>query len=385
MAVRRATPKGQMSNSGLGPAIANLPIQLKSLFEPRAPLDYKPPLRKRKMPPYAGLCSADGSDYFLKQFETVTPPVREVHETPLERKTRTDAAKLTRVAEELATAQSQWNPNDNTEATEDAYKTLFVGRLSYDLTETQLRREFEEYGPLVSVKLVTDVAGQPRGYAFLQYEREEDMKLAYKRADGKKLEGRRIVVDVERGRSVKDWMPRKLGGGLGSTRSAGKTSSSRAHLGRHDSNASRSTGQYGSNPPSTSDSRRTSYGNNHGSSGSGHYGASAASDSARVSAPKQEESLARRSTSDDRDRDGDRRVGSSNDRERDRRGSSSSYNDDRYTPRSSSSRGNGGGLERQDSSSSDRHTTRKRSRSRSRDRPRREQASESSYRSSRYE
>ena len=67
MVVWGATPKGQMSNSGLGPAIANLPIQLKSLFEPRAPLDYKPPLRKRKMPPYAGLCSADGSDYFLKQ------------------------------------------------------------------------------------------------------------------------------------------------------------------------------------------------------------------------------------------------------------------------------------------------------------------------------
>ena len=34
---------------------------------------------------------------------------------------------------------------------------------------------------------------------------------AYKHADGKKIDGRRIVVDVERGRTVKSWRPRRLG------------------------------------------------------------------------------------------------------------------------------------------------------------------------------
>ena len=34
---------------------------------------------------------------------------------------------------------------------------------------------------------------------------------AYKHADGKKIDGRRIVVDVERGRTVKNWKPRRLG------------------------------------------------------------------------------------------------------------------------------------------------------------------------------
>ena len=34
---------------------------------------------------------------------------------------------------------------------------------------------------------------------------------AYKYADGKKIDGRRIVVDVERGRTVKSWKPRRLG------------------------------------------------------------------------------------------------------------------------------------------------------------------------------
>ena len=44
--------------------------------------------------------------------------------------------------------------------------------------------------------------GQPRGYAFVEFEKETDMTEAYKRADAKKLDGRRIVVDVERGRYV---------------------------------------------------------------------------------------------------------------------------------------------------------------------------------------
>ena len=34
---------------------------------------------------------------------------------------------------------------------------------------------------------------------------------AYKHADGKKLDGRRVLVDVERGRTVKGWRPRRLG------------------------------------------------------------------------------------------------------------------------------------------------------------------------------
>ena len=48
-------------------------------------------------------------------------------------------------------------------------------------------------------------AGKPRGYAFIEYEHKNDMKTAYKMADGRKVEGRRVVVDVERGRTVPNW------------------------------------------------------------------------------------------------------------------------------------------------------------------------------------
>ena len=53
--------------------------------------------------------------------------------------------------------------------------------------------------------------GKPTGFAFVEYENERDMKEAWERADGSKIEGKRIVVDVERGRTVKSWLPRRLG------------------------------------------------------------------------------------------------------------------------------------------------------------------------------
>ena len=48
-------------------------------------------------------------------------------------------------------------------------------------------------------------ADKPKGYAFIEYEHKNDMKSAYKAGDGKKVEGRRISVDVERGRTVPGW------------------------------------------------------------------------------------------------------------------------------------------------------------------------------------
>lgn len=82
----------------------------------------------------------------------------------------------------------------------NAYNTLFVGRLSYDTNDKKLRREFEQFGNIKSLRIVTDLDGKSRGYAFIEFEREEDLTMAYKRADGKKIDSRRIVVDVERGR-----------------------------------------------------------------------------------------------------------------------------------------------------------------------------------------
>jgi U1 small nuclear ribonucleoprotein len=77
---------------------------------------------------------------------------------------------------------------------------LFVGRLSYDTTEKKLRREFEQFGPIRNVRLVMDSEGKSKGYAFLEFENENDMTNAFRKSNGRKLDGKRIVCDVERGR-----------------------------------------------------------------------------------------------------------------------------------------------------------------------------------------
>lgn len=100
------------------------------------------------------------------------------------------------------------------------------------MTERQLKREFEVYGEIAEIKIVKDTqTDKPKGYAFIQFVKEEDMKAAFKDADAKKINGRRIVVDVERGRTVKSWKPKRLGGGLGRTRIAGPDKNQR-HSGR---------------------------------------------------------------------------------------------------------------------------------------------------------
>ena len=57
------------------------------------------------------------------------------------------------------------------------------------------------------------------------------MQTAYKQADARKLDGRRMVVDVERGRTTRHWYPRRLGGGIGYTRKGGNDVNQR-HSGR---------------------------------------------------------------------------------------------------------------------------------------------------------
>ncbi|CAE6412326.1 unnamed protein product [Rhizoctonia solani] len=120
-----------------------------------------------------------------------------------------------RKQEEFKKAKETYKPADDPEAIGDPYKTLFISRLAKNATEDDLRKEFGAYGRIERIRLVRNKRGVSRGYAFIVYDREKDMKAAYKEADGISILGKRILVDVERGRTVRGWKPRRLGGGLG--------------------------------------------------------------------------------------------------------------------------------------------------------------------------
>ena len=197
-----------------------LPPSVLALFAPRPPIVYKPPIEKRKMPNYTTIAQ------FVQHFEDPkdTPPAVAV-ETIEERRTRMRTLKTTQATEKLEAEIAKFDPAADPNIGEsDPYKTLFVARIGYETTEESLRNAFEMFGPIKSIKLVQNsIKAKPRGYGFIEFEHERDMKTAYKQGDGKKVDGRRVLVDVERGRTVRNWRPRRLGGGLGSTRLGGKS------------------------------------------------------------------------------------------------------------------------------------------------------------------
>merc|ERR1711988_58074 len=155
----------------------------------------------------------------------------ETKEERLERKKR---EKEEQVAYKQEQEVALCDPNSNPESTSDPFKTLFVSRINFYTSESKLGREFEQYGPIKSIKVINDkISEKPRGYCFIEFEQEKDMHSAYKHADGKKIDGRRVLVDVERARTVKGWLPRRLGGGLGGTRRGGPDVNIR-HSGREE-------------------------------------------------------------------------------------------------------------------------------------------------------
>jgi len=134
----------------------------------------------------------------------------------------------------------KWNPfdlqsNDYQEQviTDDPYKTIIVANLNYSTDEEKLREIFGMYGPIKQVRLITDKAGESKGYAFIEYANTSGFKSAFRGADGKKIEGRRVIIDAERGRTCKYWRPRRLGGGRGGHERRAKTRLMRVSLYLH--------------------------------------------------------------------------------------------------------------------------------------------------------
>ena len=197
-----------------------LPPTLMTYFQPRPPLDYVPPHDSSKTP-LPAITGVAGYLPLLSAYEasTALPPPQQ---TKQQRSAQQRATAVRRHSHHLAARKRKWNPRNNAAATKDAYHTLFVGRLDYRLSAEDLQKEFEYYGPIVQAAVVKDKEGKSRGYGFVEFHHAADMTAAYKDADGRRLGSRRVVVDVERGRTVKGWQPRRLGGGLGATRLGGE-------------------------------------------------------------------------------------------------------------------------------------------------------------------
>jgi cold-inducible RNA-binding protein len=92
---------------------------------------------------------------------------------------------------------------------------IYVGNLSYDMTEDELRQEFLAYGEVTSVSILTDKSsGQPKGFGFVEMASVSQGQAAIAGLNEKTLKERAIVVNEARPRL--DNRGGGYGGGYGS-------------------------------------------------------------------------------------------------------------------------------------------------------------------------
>jgi cold-inducible RNA-binding protein len=83
-------------------------------------------------------------------------------------------------------------------------KRLYVGNLSYDTTEDDLRAAFGQDGRSVTdVHIVSDrETGRPRGFAFVEMSTDQEAEAAIQAMDGADLDGRNLKVNEARERQA---------------------------------------------------------------------------------------------------------------------------------------------------------------------------------------
>ena len=78
---------------------------------------------------------------------------------------------------------------------------LFVGNLSFNITESQLRDEFAAHGVVSEVNLMMDRdTGRPRGFGFITMNTPEEAQAAIGALNGKSLDGRALTVNIAKPR-----------------------------------------------------------------------------------------------------------------------------------------------------------------------------------------
>jgi RNA recognition motif-containing protein len=90
---------------------------------------------------------------------------------------------------------------------------IYVGNLSNEVTDEDLRQEFEEFGQVESANVIKDkFSGESRGFGFVEMPSKEEAAAAISGLEDRELKGRKINVNEARPR------PANRGGGGGGRR-----------------------------------------------------------------------------------------------------------------------------------------------------------------------
>ncbi|MEP1152048.1 MAG: RNA-binding protein [Balneola sp.] len=81
---------------------------------------------------------------------------------------------------------------------------IYVGNLSYGVSEDNLREVFEAYGEVSSCKVITDkYSGRSKGFGFVEMDNDSEAQAAIDQLDGAEIDGREVRVNEARPREDK--------------------------------------------------------------------------------------------------------------------------------------------------------------------------------------
>ncbi len=96
---------------------------------------------------------------------------------------------------------------------------IYVGSLSYNVTEEDLKQAFEPFGEVESVRIIKDMyTGRSKGFGFVEMPGKSEAQSAIESLNGKELKGRAVKVNEARPRSE----GRRGGRGGGGRRGGGR-------------------------------------------------------------------------------------------------------------------------------------------------------------------
>jgi RNA recognition motif-containing protein len=81
---------------------------------------------------------------------------------------------------------------------------IYVGNLSYEVSEDDLREAFEAHGEVASANVITDkFTGRSRGFGFVEMPKDDEARAAIDALNGFDLKGRTLNVNEARPRNDK--------------------------------------------------------------------------------------------------------------------------------------------------------------------------------------
>ena len=76
---------------------------------------------------------------------------------------------------------------------------IYIGNLTYEVTEADLKQEFEAFGEVTSVSIIKDTySGQSKGFGFVEMPKLTEGQAAITGLNGKQLKGRAVTVNGAR-------------------------------------------------------------------------------------------------------------------------------------------------------------------------------------------